>query len=187
MESRILRDGIPAFSKRCWEATLRRIYGMRSFPGYTEQWNVAVQHQFNNGVSVEAGYVGLAGKHLPAGIGLNFNLLPSQYVTQAAADPNGFGGSGAGGLREQVANPFFGLIKAGTLSTATIQRGLLLLPFPEYGNIGWRPSYSAASQYHSLQLRADKRFERRRGSECELHVLQEHRQCGNLNHLAGIR
>ena len=70
----------------------------------------------------------------------------------------GLAGLVPGACGEQVANPFFGLIKAGTLSTATIQRGLLLLPYPEYGNIGWRPAYSATSQYHSLQLRAEKRF-----------------------------
>ncbi len=100
-----------------------------------------MQHEFNNGFSVQAGYVGLAGKHLPAGIGLNMNLLPLQYVTQAAADPNGFGGIWcAAACGEQVARiPFFGLIQAGPLSTATIQRGLLLQPFPEYGNI--RPHF----------------------------------------------
>jgi hypothetical protein len=86
------------------------------------------------------------------------NLLPLSYVSQAAADPNGFGGSAPGGLREQIANPFSGLIASGPLATATVQRGLLLKDFPQYDNILRTSAYIGASHYHSLELRADKRF-----------------------------
>jgi hypothetical protein len=43
------------------------------------------------------------------------------------------------------------------LSTATIQRGLLLVQFPEYSSAN-RPGYFGSSRYHALALRAEKRF-----------------------------
>jgi len=45
-----------------------------SFPGYTEQWNLAIQHQLKGDLTVEAAYSGLHGVHLP--IGLQLNQLP---------------------------------------------------------------------------------------------------------------
>ena len=53
-------------------------------------------------------------------------------------------------------NPFLGLIREGALSTATVQRALLLVQFPQY--IGNRPGYFGESRYNALQFRADKRF-----------------------------
>jgi Carboxypeptidase regulatory-like domain len=146
----------PSFQATLLGGTARAHLRNEDFPGYTQQWNLAIQHQFNNGFSLEADYTGLQGKHLQSS--LHLNTLPLQYVTQAAADPSGFGGTGAGGLREQVANPFYGTIPAGSLSAATVQRAQLLLPFPEYGSGMNRSSYLGGNQYHALQLRADKRF-----------------------------
>jgi hypothetical protein len=145
----------PSFQKTLLGGTARAHLRSEDFPGYTQQWNLAVQHQFNNGLSIEADYVGLQGKHLQGGN--NINILPMDLVAKAAADPSGFGGTGAGGLREQVANPFVGLIPAGPLSQATVQRAQLLLPYPEYGNLS-RSAYLGSNQYHSLQLRVQKRF-----------------------------
>src|SRR5262249_14823994 len=45
----------------------------------------------------------------------------------------------------------------GSLSTPTIQRALLLVPFPEYSSAN-RQGYFGSSRYHALALRAEKRF-----------------------------
>ena len=43
------------------------------------------------------------------------------------------------------------------MSTPTVQRALLLVPFPQYTSAN-RPGYFGKSSYNALQLRADKRF-----------------------------
>jgi hypothetical protein len=147
----------PNFNDSLLGGTARAHLRSEDFPGYTQQWNLAVQHEFGSGLSVEAAYTGLQGKHLQSGI--NMNVLDPSYVNQARNDTTTCGSDTCYGafLRQQVTNPFFGLISAGPLSTKTVQRGLLLKPFPEYDNIT-RSSYLGGSQYHALQLRADKRF-----------------------------
>jgi hypothetical protein len=145
------------------------------YPGYAHQWNIALQHQFPKNLSVEVTYTGLDGNHLPST--LNMNQLGREHIDAAANDPtvcsltgNAIIHQGEAGytssqrdtcygayLRQQVANPFLGQIREGPLSTPTVQRALLLLPFPEYQSANV-PGYFGKSRYHALQLRADKRF-----------------------------
>ncbi|MGD9904195.1 MAG: TonB-dependent receptor, partial [Vicinamibacterales bacterium] len=145
------------------------------YPGSTWQWNVAVQHQFGNGLSMEATYTGLDGNNLPNS--LNFNQLGLDHVRQAANDTsvcsltgNVIIPQGAPGfvssqrdtcygafLRQQVPNPLAGLVREGPLSTANVQRALLLLQFPHYQS-ATRPGYFGRSRYHALSLRTEKRF-----------------------------
>jgi hypothetical protein len=145
------------------------------YPGRSEQFNVALQHQFANQWSVEVAYVGLRGSHLPAT--LNMNQLGLDHVNRAANDTtvcsltnNQIIPQGAPGyvstqrdtcygayLRQTVPNPFLGIIREGALSTSTVQRNLLLVNHPEYSSAN-RPGYFGSSRYNALQMRADKRF-----------------------------
>jgi len=55
-----------------------------------------------------------------------------------------------------VPNPFFGVAEAGQYATrATIERGQLLRPYPQFGNVYMMQSTGAHSQYHAgiIQLR----------------------------------
>jgi hypothetical protein len=63
-------------------------------------------------------------------------------------------------LRESVPNPFFGIAAAGELGTrATVQRGQLLRPFPEFGDIFMHESTDGSKrQYNALSIRLDKRL-----------------------------
>ena len=126
------------------------IYDPDGYPGSAYQWNIAVQHQFGNGLSVEATYMGLDGNHLTNT--LNYNQLGLDHINRAANDTSvcsltnnviiPFGAAGYASnqrdtcygayLRQLVANPFAGLIREGNLSTATVQRALLLVQFPQY-------------------------------------------------------
>jgi hypothetical protein len=121
-----------------------RAHLRKEMAGYTNQWNLSVQHQFKGDLSVEAAYSGLRGMRLP--IGLQLNQLDPQYLSQAGA------------LRTQVANPFFGKIPLGTLAARTVQAGQLLLPFPSFQTVSPPVTYVGDSSYHSLQLKAEKRF-----------------------------
>ena len=145
------------------------------YPGRSEQFNVALQHQFANQWSVEVAYIGLRGSHLPAT--LNMNQLGLDHVNRAANDTtvcsltnNQIIPQGAPGyvstqrdtcygayLRQTVPNPFVGIIREGALSTANVQRNLLLVNYPEYSSAS-RPGYFGKSRYNALQMRADKRF-----------------------------
>lgn len=112
--------------------------------GYTGQWNFSVQHQMPGDVAIEAAYAGLRGVHLPTN--LQRNALDPQYFALGAS------------LRDQVPNPFFGRVQTGDLSRATVQRGQLLLPFPQYVGTPDPGAYLGESTYHALQVKAEKRF-----------------------------
>ncbi|HXK03242.1 MAG TPA: DUF2012 domain-containing protein [Verrucomicrobiae bacterium] len=113
--------------------------------GYTEQWNFSVQHQLTPGLALEGSYAGLHGVHLPQG-GFQLDALPSQYLSMGAA------------LNNQVDNPLYGLIQNGPLSQPKVQQGLLLMPFPQYTSLPDPGGYRGNSIYHSLQVKAEKRF-----------------------------
>jgi hypothetical protein len=156
--------------------TARQFYrDEEGYPGYSHQWNVAVQHQFRNNLSMELTYSGLDGNHLPNSIAVN--QLGREHIDRAAGDSTicsltnnqvipqdqpGFVSAqrdtcyGAY-LRQQVANPFVGVIREGALSTPTVQRQLLLAPFPHYVSAS-HPGYSGSSRYHALAFRAEKRI-----------------------------
>jgi hypothetical protein len=111
--------------------------------GYSGQWNFTVQHQLPGNLAIEAAYGALRGVHLPGGY--QRNALDPKYFSLGA------------GLKTQVANPFYGLIKTGTLKSATVQRGQLLLPFPQQQSTN-DLTYWADGNYHSLQVKAEKRL-----------------------------
>jgi hypothetical protein len=156
--------------------TARQFYrDEEGYPGYSHQWNVALQHQFRNNLSMEVTYTGLDGNHLPNSVAAN--QLGREHIDRAASDtsicsltsnqiiPQGQPGFvtaqrdtcyGAY-LRQQVPNPFIGVIREGALSTPTVQRQLLLAPFPHYVSAA-HPGYSGSSRYHALAFRAEKRI-----------------------------
>ena len=72
--------------------------------------------------------------------------LPQQYLSMGAA------------LNTQVDNPLYGLIQNGPFSQPKVQQGLLLMPFPQYTSLPDPGGYRGNSIYHSLQVKAEKRF-----------------------------
>jgi len=166
----------PSFQRVLLGGTARQFYrDEEGYPGYSHQWNVALQHQFQNNLSMELTYSGLDGNHLPNSV--NVNQLGREYIDRAAADPticsltnNQIIGQDQPGfvsaqrdtcygayLRQQVPNPFVGVIREGALSTPTVQRQLLLAPFPHYASAS-HPGYGGSSRYHALAFRAEKRL-----------------------------
>ena len=111
---------------------------------YTAQWNFTLQHQFGD-VAVEAAYAGLRGIFLPQGA-LQMNQISPDYLSLGTQ------------LQQQVPNPMYGQASFGTLSQPTVQRGQLLLPFPQYTSASDTGGYVGNSVYHALQMKAEKRF-----------------------------
>ncbi len=118
------------------------LLGVNRVP-YTENWNFNLQQQLPGAVLLQAGYVGNRGVQLSyQGVNLD-QLRPEQLSPQ---------------LQQQVANPFFGLIPSGPLSTATVPYSYLAAPFPQYTMIAMQYTPGATSIYNSVQLKAEKQF-----------------------------
>lgn len=114
---------------------------------YTQQWNFSVQQALGKAALLEVAYA--ASKANKLGLPtLNVNSLTAEQTAR-------------GTLNQQlVPNPFFGVITdpTSTLSLPTVQAGQLLRPFPQYSSvIADFPSLGNA-QYHSLQMKFEKRF-----------------------------
>lgn len=116
--------------------------------GYTQNYDLDVQRQLPWGVIVDAAYVGSHGVHLNRAGETDFQLnqLPLSVVQQYGTQ-----------LQQAVANPYYGTITTGTLSTATIARRYLLAPFPQYVSVQAQYPVGGFSQYDSFQLKVTKR------------------------------
>jgi len=116
-----------------------------------QQWSADLQRELPMGMSLTLNYTGLAGADLgwggTANTLININQLDPKY--QAL---------GAGYTTAQVANPFFGVAGAGQFaSQATIARGQLLRPFPQFGDINMMQSTGAHSLYNAGIIQIRKR------------------------------
>jgi hypothetical protein len=109
-----------------------------------QNWNFDIQRELGPTLAVDVAYAGSKGTGTPGTLGIN--QLPLQYLARGAA------------LNAQVANPFFGYVKTGGLSTATVSQAQLLRPFPQFENINLGPQNIGSSIYHSLQMKVTKRF-----------------------------
>lgn len=119
-----------------------------------QRWSFGIQRELQGNWLVELQYVGNRG--YDGAVGVALNPIPARYLStspfrdQAQTDLIGF-------LNQAVPNPFRNLIPGTGLNNATVARSQLLRPFPHYTGItGIRND--ATSNYHSGQVRAEKRF-----------------------------
>jgi hypothetical protein len=117
-----------------------------------QSWSIGVQHQLPWATVAEATYIGKKGTHLYMGGYESLNYLPASAAERFLADPVA--------ANEEVPNPLAG--QPGQKDT--IQQFRLWLPYPQYGT-GYAtgadstiPATVGNSIYHSLQLKAEKRF-----------------------------
>ncbi len=115
---------------------------------WTRQMSASIQREVPGGVVVETAYVGTRGFQLyrngEGGLSLN-QLLPEHLALGS-------------NLNTLVPNPFFGRITTGALAAATVRRGQLLRPFPQFDTITPLFSSGASSFYHALQVTMTRRF-----------------------------
>jgi hypothetical protein len=116
-----------------------------------QQYSADLQRELPWNMSLSVGYTGLTGSDLSwGGSGnalININQLDPKYQAM-----------GGNYTLEQVPNPFFGIAAAGQFATrATIERGQLLRPYPQFGNIQMLQSTGAHSQYHAGIIQIRKR------------------------------
>jgi Carboxypeptidase regulatory-like domain len=120
---------------------------------YAQQWNLGLQHQFGQGLVIDAGYVGSHGVSLPL-YSINHDQLPDTIINSMT--PAALGTY----LNTQVPNPFYGIIpsSAGLLGGATIGQGYLLKPYPQFQYVTEDSPNVADSSYQALQIRVEERF-----------------------------
>lgn len=123
--------------------------------GYMQQWNLDVQRTLWGGFFADVAYAANKGTHLPQ-YTQQVDQLGDGYLAQAAAQA----ASGQSvTIAQQVTNPFAGSSYPGSaLSSATINAGQLLRPFPEFNGVEYAGQGSFGSNYQSLQASLQKRF-----------------------------
>jgi hypothetical protein len=115
-----------------------------------QQYSVDLQRELPGNIAVSAGYTGAKGDFLSFGgtsdAVININQLDPKYLSLGSR------------LVQMVPNPFFGVAGAGALATqATIQRGQLLRPFPQFLNVLAHQVSGARSRYDAAILELNKR------------------------------
>jgi hypothetical protein len=119
--------------------------------GYVAQWNFGIERELGEGAMMGVAYLGSRGIHLPGGfrngyLGTSLDQIPDQYLSLGSQ------------LLQQVANPFYGIVQTGALSARTVPYGQLLVPYPQYNGVFSTTVAAYDSNYHSLQLKFQKRF-----------------------------
>jgi trimeric autotransporter adhesin len=118
---------------------------------YVQQYSVDLQHELPRNIAVSVGYIGSRSNNLTwSGTNnafLNINQLPTQFQSLGAA------------LNDAVPNPFLGTpLARGALSGATVTRGQLLRPYPQFTDVQLRRSAGARAQYNSAVLKFERRI-----------------------------
>jgi hypothetical protein len=115
-------------------------------------WHFDIQRGIGARMVVTVSYIGSRAYDLArapsdflGGIGENVNQLNPQYLSQGAA------------LLQTVTNPFYGLIKTGSLAGATTTQSQLLRPYPQYTGVSRNGPGFGNSHYHSAQFQVEKR------------------------------
>jgi trimeric autotransporter adhesin len=125
------------------------------------QYSIDAQRELGGNVAVTVGYTGATGRDLGYG-GSNNTLVNINQIDPAvarAAFPGPNGSWDAAALRQSIPNPFFGLASAGEFATrATIPRGQLLRPFPQFGDVFVSEMTNGGRrQFHAATVKLDKR------------------------------
>jgi len=128
-------------------------YTVDNFPGnpypYAQQWNVEIQQQLGASAVLSVAYAGAKGTHLPL-YALNRDAVPDTY----------FNASGKAYLQGFGLNPLFGVASPSSLlgPYPYLPNQYLAVPYPQYYAVYETGANYGDSTYHSLQVRAQKRF-----------------------------
>jgi len=103
-------------------------------------------------IGLDVAYVGNQVSKL--GVTRNLNLVPRSENDKAIP---ALGGN-TGYLNQTFTNPFAGLVPGQGINAATIQRGQLLRPYPEFTGLNMNRLNRGASYYNALEAVATKRY-----------------------------
>jgi hypothetical protein len=110
---------------------------------YSQQYNVGLEYQLKSWL-IDVGYIGSHSLKQP--INLRMSQIDPSYMPLGSA------------LRQQVANPFLGLVKSGSYANSTLAYGDVLKPFPQFSSVNNIYASIGNTSYNSLQARLERRF-----------------------------
>ena len=108
-------------------------------------WHFDVQRELPSQMLLEVAYVGSRGVRL---------IAPSENLNQVPTEYFGLGSA----LKQQVENPFFGILTSGSLTGRTVAREQLLRPYPQFTGVSRTNPAFGNSVYHALQIKLEKRM-----------------------------
>ena len=115
-----------------------------------QRYSVDLQRELPGSMSVTVSYIGARGDNLGYGgtqdATVNINQLDPKYMALGTK------------LDDALPNPFFGVAAAGALSTqATLSRGQLLRPYPEFNSVLQLGTTGARNRYNAGVIELQKR------------------------------
>ena len=119
---------------------------------YTDQWMAGVDLQLPYNIGLDVAYVGNQVSKLP--VSRAINAIPRSENDKAIPSLGG----NAGYLNQTFPNPFAGLVPGQGLNAATVSRGQLLRPYPQFGGITMNRLNLGSSYYNALEAAATKRY-----------------------------
>ena len=123
---------------------------------YSHQWNITVERELMRDVSLSVAYVATAGRRLPSVVSA-INAINPAYLSMGNALYDEFqpGQTSLNG----VPVPYNGFVEQMTGCAPSVAQALR--PYPQYCDdlVGLNQNYGE-SQYHSLQMKLEKRFSR---------------------------
>jgi hypothetical protein len=118
---------------------------------YITKWSIDYQRDIGDNLAVKVGYVGSKGSQLSIG-------GPNDATTNINQLDESFLGLGSA-LDEQLPNPFFGNPAFGNFADrATLPRGQLLRPYPQFQDVFAHHVSNARSSYNAMRFEFEKRF-----------------------------
>lgn len=116
--------------------------------GYAQQWNLAVQREITNNLSIEFAYVGSRIVH----VGIpdsNLNQLTAAQLAQGSS------------LLTPVTNPYYGQLPiSSSIGGKTVTTAQLLKPYPRFLNVATYRHNSGQTNYEAGQVKVERRFTR---------------------------
>ena len=130
---------------------------------YVHQYSFDVQRELPGRIVAGIGYIGATSRRLGVGgnddASVNINQLDPRFQSLGSA------------LLDSVPNPFFGNPAFGAFADqATIPRGQLLRPYPQFGDLLARQVSDGRAQYHSRGPAAGAADRERLGRPHQLHL-----------------
>jgi hypothetical protein len=113
--------------------------------GYSQQWNLGIEHQFGASTMLDVAYAGSKGTHLTSDV--NINQLPD-------ADDS----MGAQLLTPIMPDPFAGNVPVTSSLNSKFTVGQSLRPYPQFLNVSMYNDAGFGTIYHSLQAEVQKQF-----------------------------
>jgi hypothetical protein len=114
--------------------------------GYSQQWNLAVQHAITNNLGFDIAYIGSHIVHVG---------IPDSNLNQLSAAQLAQGSS----LLATTTNPYYGqLPSSSSIGGKTVTSAQLLKPYPRFLNVATYSSNSGTTNYNALEAKVEQRL-----------------------------